>query len=55
MERKVVYKVTTQNPEPVPQTSPVADRMQEEWVTFKIIEDVLRNSKFVDHTVFDDL
>ena len=29
--------------------------MQEEWKTFKTIEDTLRNSKFVDHTVFDEL
>lgn len=35
--------------------SPPNPQMQEDWFTFKIIEEACRNSKYIDYTILDDL
>lgn len=43
------------NASPKAEPTEVDEKMQEDWITFKLIEEACRNSKYVDYTIFDDL
>lgn len=40
---------------PSPNEKQLNSTLQQDWFTFKIVEEALRNSKYLDHSIFDDL
>ena len=42
-------------PSPSPNEKQMNPVLQQDWFTFKIVEETLRNSKYLDHSIFDDL